>query len=368
MPIEDHTPNITVIMPYHNNIHDFLIALSKTASVQMITPRSFKKKTHLTPPIPTQKIYSTPKIGPITHAYNPFKLSRLLPQKTTHILIKHLDILENIIPILIAEIKGIKIIVMVQQINTSPLRLFIVKIISAYLKHIDAKIFSVTRQGHTALKKNLPNIEYIPACINLDRFNVSKLHQEKPTELRIITIGKYIKRKNFINLVTAVEEIKAKYPRVPIHLTLVGPIGDQLIYKKIQEKISKSKKLSQIITTHTDITPDKIPGILAENNLFILPAIKEPLGYAILEAMATGLPVIATNQVGSASYIEENKNGFIIPNGHAKTLIKKIMLFINEDQTINTEKIIRLGKNSRNLVKKLYTPDAIAEKIKKITL
>lgn len=377
MALEDHPPRaklapmdsssrVAVVMPYHNNLYDFLTALARIRSVYVVTPRSFRKKTHLAPPVPTQKMYATPRLGPITHAYNPFKLWRIITPDTTHVLVKHLDQIENIVPALIAQARGAKLTVMVQQVHRSHLRWVLIRISMWYLRRVGGMVFSVTSSGRDALKDLLPSVTYIPACIDPKRFPLASLHYENPGALRILAIGKYIQRKNFASLVRAVLLIRTRYPKLSITLTLIGPAGEQSVYDDIARLVSSSPLLRTAVTLHTDIPPEEIPAIIAAHNLFVLPAASEPLGYSVLEAMAAGLPVITTNEVGSASYIENGKNGFIIPDAGEETLTAAITSFVNPDQTVNAEKLRQFGQHSRSLVERFHTPDATIESIQKI--
>jgi|GEM_PF-4977935 len=366
MAAKDHSHRIAVVMPYHNNLHDFLKTLSKISHVYVITPRSFRKKTHLAPPVPTQKLYNTPRLGPITHAYNPFALWQAITPDTTHILIKHIDLLENIVPIIIAKLKKIQIIAMVQQVKASKQHTIVLRCAASLTHATNTTVFSVTHNGYQALKPLLPTTTYLPACINPTRFSLAKMHTEKINQLRVLAIGKYVQRKNFIPLIEAISQIHNQYPSIPIQLTLVGPKSDSSLYNQITKIVSASPSLHNTVHIHSDISPNKIPKILAYHNLFILPASSEPLGYSLLEAMATGLPVIANHEVGSASYIEQGKNGFIIPNANPATIKSAILSFTTPNQTLDTAKILRFGQHSRDLVKKYHSPDAIIKKIEQI--
>lgn len=53
-------------------------------------------------------------------------------------------------------------------------------------------------------------------------------------------------------------------------------------------------------------------------DIFVLPTDKESFGYVLIEAMAKGKPVIATNQGGPKEIIVENRNGYLI---EPKTLL-----------------------------------------------
>jgi len=62
-------------------------------------------------------------------------------------------------------------------------------------------------------------------------------------------------------------------------------------------------------------------------DVFILPSLHESFGLVVLEAMACGLPVIVTNQVGASDHVIDGENGFIVSAGSVKQLADKIKFF-----------------------------------------
>ncbi len=83
-------------------------------------------------------------------------------------------------------------------------------------------------------------------------------------------------------------------------------------------------------------------------DIFILPSLHESFGLVVLEAMASGLPVIVTDQVGASDHVLEGENGFIVPAGSVEVLARKIQFFNS-----NPDQCIKFGKKSRNLSKSL---------------
>lgn len=83
-------------------------------------------------------------------------------------------------------------------------------------------------------------------------------------------------------------------------------------------------------------------------DVFILPSLHESFGLVVLEAMACGLPVIVTDQVGASDHVLDGENGFIVPAASVEALLEKIR-FLN----FNRDQCLKFGEKSRDLSKSL---------------
>jgi len=77
---------------------------------------------------------------------------------------------------------------------------------------------------------------------------------------------------------------------------------------------------------------DDIPEILRGLDCFVLPSLAEGISNTILEAMASGLPVIATNVGGNAELIEAGRSGELVGVSDAAAMAQKIARYANDPQ------------------------------------
>lgn len=95
------------------------------------------------------------------------------------------------------------------------------------------------------------------------------------------------------------------------------------------------------------VQPDELGEIYAACDVFVLPSLAEPWGVVVNEAMAAGLPVIVSDQVGaSADLVAEGKNGYVVPAGDAATLSAKILDVLGDEK-----RRIAMGRRSREIIK-----------------
>ena len=93
-----------------------------------------------------------------------------------------------------------------------------------------------------------------------------------------------------------------------------------------------------------------IPLLLAASDIFCMPSINEALGYSLLEAMAAGIPVVASHVGGIPEVVSNGKEGILIPPRDANSLAEAIKQLVS-----NRELRTRMGKNGRMRVEKKFT-------------
>ena len=70
---------------------------------------------------------------------------------------------------------------------------------------------------------------------------------------------------------------------------------------------------------------DNVPELLAQASMFVLPSLSEGVSLSLLEAMATGLPVVATRVGGNVEVVEEGQTGFLVPAREPARLAEAII-------------------------------------------
>ena len=97
---------------------------------------------------------------------------------------------------------------------------------------------------------------------------------------------------------------------------------------------------------------DDIPHLLRQFDLFVLPSLGEGISNTILEAMATGLPVIATNVGGNTELVQEGVNGFLVPKEDPEQLAITMEKMLNQP-----ERLKAMGNASLQRIRKEFNWD-----------
>ena len=190
---------------------------------------------------------------------------------------------------------------------------------------------------------------------------IKKTNHRKGKKIKILTVGKFEKRKNHLLTLQVFNKLKNKYD---IELSIIGFTGNKPkhleYYKKVIDFIHKNK-LSSKVKVQKDLTHKEILKKYSNYNLFILLANQEEFGYSVLEAMGNGLPVIVSDDMGCQFLTNKEKNGFIIKKDNKLELKKKIVYFLENKKDLNQK-----SKNSINFVKKYYSKKKYIKQIKLI--
>jgi len=121
-----------------------------------------------------------------------------------------------------------------------------------------------------------------------------------------------IKRKGFHLLVKAFKEIED----LPIQLTIVGEGPER---RNLQQLIDELK-LHDRIKLVGQKSRNEIRELFIESKSFVLPSFVETFGVVFIEALASGLPVIATSSGGPETFITK-EDGILIPVNNIQALV-----------------------------------------------
>jgi glycosyltransferase involved in cell wall biosynthesis len=112
---------------------------------------------------------------------------------------------------------------------------------------------------------------------------------------------------------------------------------------------------------HGSVSKQEVITALQTATLAVLPTIEDGFGVVILEAMATGLPVVATTSSGGSEVIEDGREGFVVPARNVETLAEKILYFYQNRTTAN-----EMGQAARRKVESGWSWEAYTEKLLEI--
>ncbi|MHA2307123.1 MAG: glycosyltransferase family 4 protein, partial [Candidatus Hodarchaeales archaeon] len=160
-------------------------------------------------------------------------------------------------------------------------------------------------------------------------------------------IGTIERRKGQDVLIDVIDNLMNTFPNLLLIIVGEIPEGDDGSYKKVlKRKIKKSKLKDKVIFFPFTSEPK---FIFERIDILILPSLfKEGLPNVLIESLAMGKPVIASNLGGIPEIVKESKTGFLTKPGNVDELVNRIkFLWKNQDAYTNMAKTgRRLTENS----------------------
>lgn len=237
-------------------------------------------------------------------------------------------------------------------------------ILSKKLFRISTELYDLIVAGSISAKKALikrkvsaKKIICIPQT-GVDTELFKPRYIEKNGEIcRFLFAGRFAYEKGIHIILKAYRRIFEKYPKKCMLILC----GDGPLRKDIERYVSKNEYLNIRIIPYQDYKD--MPKIYNSADVFLYPSIPtntwtEQFGYSVVEAMASGLPVIVSN-VGALNELVKHKvTGFVVPSGSTECLYQAMKIFMENPYFIS-----HLGSYARQYVLKYYSLNAITEKL-----
>lgn len=218
-----------------------------------------------------------------------------------------------------------------------------------------AKVIVQTKSAAEYFSK-LNNIAVIPNSVTLPPI----LHRATESVGNIISVGRLIPSKNFETLIHAFSGIANDWPDLTLTIYGEGP-----------ERQNLENLVSHLHLNNRVFFPGVVQNIqekIAQSDLFVFPSKYEGFPNAVCEAMAAGVPIIASDCSGNIDIIQDKSNGRLFPVGDVNKLTRLIRELIEDSQQrqylsqearkisddLSQDKIYRLWNN---LIREITPPE-----------
>jgi len=222
--------------------------------------------------------------------------------------------------------------------------------IKIWNKFLSSTVSIIVNSTGVEALRNLDCKAYlIPHCIDAKLFNLKKTDNKK---IKILYVGRLIEEKGIRDLL----EVSSKFDPTKIQFVFVGE-------GKLKNYILSKQKELQISYLGYVEDKEKLAEIYTQSDIFVLNSYKIPkweefFGIVLIEAMASGLPIVSTDCVGPKDIITNGKDGFLIKQRSKEELYNALKKLIN-DKKLRME----MGRNGREKAAKNYSVENVAEKL-----
>lgn len=155
------------------------------------------------------------------------------------------------------------------------------------------------------------------------------------------TVGRLAEVKNQRLLVMAIKGLIRARPELSQKVRLVM-VGDGPLYSALQKEVAE-QGLADVVWMPGD--RDDVPQLMQLMDIFVLPSLAEGISNTVLEAMATGLPIVATNVGGNPELVVDGENGRLVSVGDEQKL-SEILAELVENPSVR----MQMGQSGLNRV------------------
>lgn len=219
------------------------------------------------------------------------------------------------------------------------------------LKHADL-LRSVSGSSRQQLARWRPDCKIFTfvAWTDIEMFLHNRKGPGEDFSQTLLYAGMLIPCKGVIHLINAFAAISKDFPQA--QLILVGKDTDQEYAAKLKAQVNKLG-LRHCIQFIPKIPQQELAQTMRKADVFVLPSYSEGLPRVIIEAMAVGLPVVASDVGGISEIVQDHITGFLVPPGDEGMLSEKLRWLLQ-----SPEYVVRLGHNAHQSVNRLFSTEA----------
>jgi len=175
------------------------------------------------------------------------------------------------------------------------------------------------------LNANPERVYLIPNGIWLNRFGAVTNEQNKYEKPYILYLGRLVRIKGVDILLQAFSRIMMQYPHIRLKIAGDGREKDNLVRLGDNLGIAGNIDFLGVIRGHEKTE------LLSKALFLVLPSQREGLPVVVLEAFASGIPVVASSVGGTSDIIKDDENGFLVPYGDIEGFANKFLLLLGND-------------------------------------
>jgi len=208
-------------------------------------------------------------------------------------------------------------------------------------------------------------ITVIPNGISLDKFCPGPSSPRLRSELGLtaddrvlLVVSRLTPWKGHMTLLEVVARLAERWPR--LKLVVVGEVAfwEADYEQQLKQRAAELGLTERVIWTGFR---SDVPQLLRLCDIFVLPSVREPFGRVIIEAMATGRPVVATESGGVPEVVVDGQTGLLVPPEDAQSLASAIEMLLADHEGAK-----QMGAKGLARARKLFSTDRVAQQVQEL--
>jgi heptosyltransferase-2 len=185
--------------------------------------------------------------------------------------------------------------------------------------------------------------------------------QQESEGIRILYVGQIMPHKGVLTLIDALSWIREKHPTVKFTLNLAGGSVDPAYEEKVRITV-RDRNLSPMVTFLGPKPREEVANLYRAHDILAFSSLwDEPFAITVLEAMASGMAIVATRTGGTPEAIQDSQNGLLVEAGRPEPLGEAIVRLAGDAKLRQ-----QLGEAARKTIISEFTLSHMEEKIQGI--
>ncbi len=250
---------------------------------------------------------------------------------------------------------------MISQWRRSRFKIWVYRLFDDQILKLADKVVAVSNDGYCLLEKSIgvspKKIAKIYNGVDISRYedinlqsiNAFKIKQSlKDTDIIVSMVAQLTPDKGWIDFIDTMGMLRKQFPTIRGLIIGDGPLREELKAYILKKELSDS-------VTMVGFMEDIRPALWA-SQVFVFTSYREGLPVSIIEALASGLPIIAYLTGGIGEQVINGQTGFTVPVGDKAAMVQQISTILTQPSLSET-----LKGTSKNLAKKLFSQDAMIQ-------
>lgn len=189
--------------------------------------------------------------------------------------------------------------------------------------------------------------------INKTRESIREFYGFSENDIIIGIVGRLVQQKGHEYLFEAVKKVKEKYSGVKLLVVGTGPEEFRL------KELAQDLKLNVLFLSGRD----DVPELMRSMDIYVQPSRCEPFGISILEAMYSGLPVVATDRGGIPEFVQDGETGILLSSQNPQVISDAILGLIENRALAKS-----MSTRGREVVMSRFSGQRFAKRMEKLYL
>lgn len=217
-------------------------------------------------------------------------------------------------------------------------------------------------------------IHIVPGGVDVDAFtptdNKAMLKKSLgiDTDFLVFTVGRLDPRKGFFELVAAIPYVVEALQQANRSVTFLLPGGpehtspEESAYKRIMETEAKARNVVEYIRWFPRLSDDELKIRYAAADVFVCPSPYEPFGLVLVEAFASGTPVVATSHGGPKEIVTSAVDGYLAEPTDPEAFARRITDILGS----SSDRRAAMGRAALAKAREHYAWDAVSCRIAEV--